>query len=158
MTRIFPIVAAAFLGVSLLQGLNTDEMKMLQDAGGWEYVTMSRNEMNGFPTQHPCFDGHPHPGQCSGTLTLTSHNTFVQSVRIQGQTVRRSGKYELNENQLVFIDELGTKDGPYTLVLNAEAKSLVLQMPQVKMEFLLESEYRKNMQEQRKRERAAPSR
>jgi hypothetical protein len=154
MGRSFPVIAVVFAGVSLLQGLNTDEMKMLQDSGGWEYITMSRNEMNGFPTQHSCFDGRPHPGQCGGTLTLTPNKTFVQNMRIQGQTVRRNGTYELNGDQLAFIDELGTKDGPYTLVLNAQAKSLVLQMPQVRIEFLLESEYRKNMQEQRRRERA----
>ncbi len=153
MRRFSSILVAAFAGIAIASELNTDELKMLRDSGGWEYVTMSRNERNGFPTQHNCFDGRPHPGQCSGSLTLSGNNTFVQNLRIQGQTVRRTGTYQLNGDQLAFIDELGTQDGPYTLTLDAQAKSLVLQMPQVRMEFLLESEYRKNMQEQKKRER-----
>lgn len=153
MQRFLPLITAVLVSVSFLQGLNTDELKMLKDSGGWEYIAMSRNQMNGFPTQHPCFDGRPHPGQCGGTLTLTAGNTFVQNMRIQGQTVKRNGTYELNNDQLSFIDELGTKDGPYTLTLNAQAKSLVLQMPQVRIELLLESEYRKNMEEQKKREK-----
>ena len=151
MRRFFPILVAVLAGVPIVSGLNTDELKMLQDSGGWEYVTMSRNEQNGFPTQHTCFDGRPHPGQCSGTLTLTGSNTFVQSMRIQGQTVRRTGTYQLNGNQLAFVDELGTQDGPYTLTLNAQTKSLLLQMPQVRIELLLESEYRKNMEEEKKK-------
>ncbi len=72
-------------------------------------------------------------------------------MRIQGKTVRRTGTYQLNGDQLAFIDELGTQDGPYTLTLNTQAKSLVLQMQQARIELLLESEYRKNMQEQKKK-------
>ena len=150
--RRFPLfLLAAFAGILLANELGNDELKMLQDSGGWEYINMSRNERNGFPTQHTCFDGLPHPGQCSGTLILTSSKTFSQTVRIQGKTVRRTGTYQLNGDQLAFIDELGTQDGPYTLTLNTQAKSLVLQMQQARIELLLESEYRKNMQEQKKK-------
>ena len=148
-----PLVVA-FAGVLLADELGSDELKMLQDSGGWEYISMSTNEQNGFPTQHTCFDGRPHPGQCSGTLVLTASNTFSQSVQIQGKTVKRTGTYQLNGDQLAFSDELGTQDGPYTLTLNKQTKSLILQMPQARIELLLESEYRKNMQEQKKKESA----
>jgi hypothetical protein len=151
MRRFSPFLVAASACVLLAFDLNSDELKMLQDSGGWEYINLSRNETNGFPTQHTCFDGKPHPGECSGTLLLTSGKTFSQSVRIQGKTVRRTGTYQLNGDQLSFFDELGTQDGPYTLALNTQAKSLVLQMPQARIELLLESEYRKNMEEQRKK-------
>ena len=148
------LLVAVFAGILLAHELGGDELKMLQDSGGWEYITMSRNERNGFPTQHNCFDGRPHPGQCSGTLVLTSDNAFSQNMRIQGKTVRRTGTYQLDGDQLSFFDELGTQDGPYTLTLDTEAKSLVLQMPQARIELLLESEYRKNLEEQRKKEHA----
>ena len=157
MRRFFPSLVVVFASILLVCGrdsLNTDEMKMLQDSGGWEIISMSRNQANGFPTQSPCFDGRPHPGQCSGVLILTKSNTFSQTVRIQGQSVRRTGTYQLSGDQLAFVDELGTQDGPYTLTLNTQAKSLILQMPQVRMELLLESEYRKNLEEQRKRDHA----
>jgi hypothetical protein len=153
MRRFSPLLLAIFVGVASAEELGTDELKMLQDSGGWEYISLSRNEQNGFPTQHACFDGRPHPEQCSGTLTLTENNTFSQNVRIQGQTVKRTGTYQLDEDQLTFVDELGTQDGPYTLALNRQAKSLILQMAQARIELLLESEYRKNMQEQNKRKR-----
>src|SRR5947209_584919 len=151
MRRFSPLLLAIFVGVASAEELGTDELKMLQDSGGWEYISLSRNEQNGFPTQHTCFDGRPHPEKCSGTLILTENNTFSQNVRIQGQTVKRTGTYQLNEDQLTFVDELGTQDGPYTLALNRQAKSLILQMAQARIEFLLESEYRKNMQEKNKR-------
>lgn len=147
----FPLLVAAFAGILLAGELGSDELKMLQDSGGWEYISMSRNEQNGFPTQHTCFDGRPHPGECSGILVLTPDKTFSQSVRIQGKTVRRTGTYQLDGDQLSFFDELGTQDGPYTLALNTQAKSLVLKMSQARIELLLESEYRKNMQEQKKK-------
>ncbi|MFL6466116.1 MAG: hypothetical protein ACJ73N_17120 [Bryobacteraceae bacterium] len=151
MRRFFPLLVVAFAGILLASELGSDELKMLQDSGGWEYISMSTNEQNGFPTQHTCFDGRPHPGQCSGTLILTASNTFSQNVRIHGQTVKRTGTYQLNGDQLAFIDELGTQDGPYTLTLNTQAKSLILQMSQARIELLLESEYRKNMQGQKKK-------
>ncbi|MBV9038677.1 MAG: hypothetical protein JO182_29590 [Acidobacteriaceae bacterium] len=155
MRRFLVLLVVAFISIPFANGrnaLNTDEMKMLQDSGGWEILSMSKNQVNGFPTQHPCFDGRPHPGQCSGVLILTKSNTFSQTVRIQGQSVKRTGTYQLNGDQLAFVDELGTQDGPYTLTLNAQTKSLILQMPQIRMELMLESEYRKMLEEQKKRD------
>src|SRR5947209_526706 len=113
-------------------GLTSDQLKMLQDPGGWEYIKISDVD-NGIQTQHTCFDGHPHPEQCSGTLTLSAGNTFIQKTRIHGQTVQRQGTYQLDGNQLTFFDELGTKDGPYTLTINTQAKRLVMQMLPVRI-------------------------
>jgi hypothetical protein len=153
MRRFLSLLLATLVGVALAKELGTDELKMLQDSVGWEYISLSRNEQNGFPTQHTCFDGSPHPEQCSGTLTFNEDNTFSQDVKIQGQAVKRTGTYQLDGDQIAFTDELGTRDGPYTLTLNTQKKSLTLQMAQARVELLLESEYRKNIREQNKRQR-----
>lgn len=157
MRRFCGLLVMVLVNIPFVDGhdsLNPDEMKMLQDSAGWEILNMSKNQVNGFPTDHPCFDGRPHPGRCSGVLILTKSNTFSQTVRIQGQSTKRTGTYQLDGDQLSFVDELGTQDGPYTLTLNTQTKSLILQMPQVRMELMLESEYRKMLEEQKKRDRA----
>ncbi len=126
-----------------------DELKALHDPGGWEYVTISDVD-SGIQTTHTCFDGRPHPQACAGKLILNADNSFVQSVYIHGQTVQRHGKYELNDDQIAFFDELGTRDGPYTVGLDLKAKSLALDMPQVHVELLLEKEYRDRQRVQNK--------
>lgn len=142
--RISSLALLAFaVPVTARDTSNDDELKMLQDPGGWEYVTMSDSD-DGVQTQHTCFDGLPHPQQCSGTLTLTAGKTFVQSVHIHGQTVQRHGTYQLDGKQLAFFDEFGTKDGPYTLDINTRTKHLVLEMRQVRVELELESQYRED--------------
>ncbi len=130
-------------------GLTDDELKMLQDPGGWEYITVSDSD-NGVQTTHTCFDGQPHPQECSGTLTLTTGKTFVQNVHIHGQTVQRHGTYELTGKQLAFYDELGTKDGPYTLDLNTQTERLVLVMPQLRIELELEKQFRDDLRNPKK--------
>lgn len=136
------LFALAFaVQVGAHNGLSTDELNLLQDSGGWEYLSMSDSD-DGVPTTHTCFDGTPHPEQCSGTLGLTAGNTFVQNVHIHGQDIQRRGNYQLDGNQIAFFDELGTKDGPYTLELNSQNKSLVLKMPQVRIELELEKQYK----------------
>ena len=125
--------------------LSDDQLKMLHDPGGWEYIKIGDVD-NGIQTQHTCFDGHPHPNQCSGTMTLNPGNTFLQKTRIHGQTVQRHGTYQLDGNQLTFFDELGTKDGPYALSINTQTKRLVLQMQPVRIDLELESQYRKDRQ------------
>jgi hypothetical protein len=55
----------------------------------------------------------------------------------------------LDGNQLTFFDELGTKDGPYALNINTQAKRLVLQMRPVRIDLELESQYRKDRQNQK---------
>lgn len=131
-------------------GLTSDELNMLQDPGGWEYLTISDADA-GIQTQHVCFDGRPHPGACSGTLILSARKTFVKSIHIHGQAVDRHGNYRLDGNQIAFFDEFGTEDGPYTIELNAETKRLVLSMPQVRMELELESQYREDSRSQKKK-------
>lgn len=129
--------------------LNQDELKMLQDPGGWEYVTISDQDA-GIQTTHTCFDGQPHPQECGGTLTLNPDNTFVQQVHIHGQTVARHGNYGLDGSEVAFFDEFGNKDGPYQLTIDVQAKRLTLEMPQVRDEFVLEKEYKKQRQQQGK--------
>jgi hypothetical protein len=51
--------------------LNRDQVKMLQDPAGWDYLTMTDG---GMKTDHPCFDGKFHPDTCSGRLTFSSDN------------------------------------------------------------------------------------
>jgi hypothetical protein len=130
--------------------LNEDELKMLHDSGGWEYITVSDPD-NGIQTKHTCFDGQPHPEECSGTLTLNPDDTFVQKIHIHGETAQRHGQYELNGKEITLIDELGTRDGPYTLDINVESKQLSLQITQtvgvlVRIDLKLEKEYKKQLQ------------
>ncbi|MBV9300578.1 MAG: hypothetical protein JOY53_00555 [Acidobacteriaceae bacterium] len=130
--------------------LNADETKILQDPGGWEYITISDAD-NGIQTKHTCFDGQPHPNECSGTLILNANNTFVEKVHIHGKTVERHGGYQLNGDEITFVDELGTSDGPYTMEVNTQTKRLVLQIKQaagtlVRSELELETEYKKQKQ------------
>jgi hypothetical protein len=135
-----PFFALAF--ALFARSLSPDQLKLLQDSGGWEYITMS-DDHAGVQTQHTCFDSQPHPDECSGTLTLNPDNTFVQQVHIHGQTVARHGKYELDGDQIAFYDEFGTRDGPYRLTLDAKSKRLTIEMPQVRAELELEKEYKK---------------
>lgn len=133
------VVAALTLGAS---DLSQEQMKMLQDPGGWQYITVSDND-SGIQTQHTCFDGHPHPDECSGTLTLRSDKTFAKDVYIHHQGVQRTGTYELNGDQLAFYDEFGTKDGPYTVAIDTANKTMTLDMPQLHISLQLESAYKK---------------
>lgn len=149
-------LAALFLLVLQLNAgadLNDDELKMFQDPGGWEYITVSDPD-SGVQTKHTCFDGQPHPEECSGTLTLNPDNTFVQKVHIHGGTVERHGNYELNGKEITLIDELGTRDGPYTLDIDVQSKQMNLQITQaagvlVRIELKLEKEYKKQLQGQK---------
>ena len=142
------ICACAFLvwtaQISAHSGLSPDDTKLLQDPGGWEYISITQPN-GGVQTTHTCFDGVPHPQQCSGTLTLSSNNTFTKDIHVQGGTDRRQGTYQLDDNQITFVDELGEKDGPYDLQLDSKAKSLILQMQGLRMELELEKAYRDNI-------------
>ena len=144
-----PFAAGASLLVFalLLSGRDTltaDQLALLQDAGGWEYLRMGDKD-NGIQTVHTCFDGHPHPDTCRGTLTLTPANSFVQKVYIHHQSVSRTGTYQLQGNQLAFFDEFGTRDGPYTVTIDMQNKSMSMQMPQVQVELQLEKEYKRRL-------------
>ena len=150
------LVAAVLFVVPLRIGaddeLSPEKLALLQDSGGWEYISMDDSQ-NGFPTRNTCFDGSAHPDACSGRLTLTRQNRFVQEVSIHHQTVARSGTYELNGNQLAFFDEFGTRDGPYTLDIDTDKKLMSMDMPQVKVRLMLSKEYRRQLEEARKRKK-----
>lgn len=118
--------------------LSGDQLKLLHDPGGWEYITIEDSDA-GVQTEHTCFDGKPHPDVCSGTLTLSAGNTFVQQVSVHHQTVSRHGTYSLTGDQLAFFDEFGTRDGPYTVAIDSDKTSLSLRMPQVHLELLLKN-------------------
>ncbi len=121
LVRALPLLLLA-MRLSAWEELSADQLKMLQDSGGWEYIAVSDAD-NGIQTQHTCFDGQPHPEQCSGTLTLHTDNTFVKNIHIHGQGVARHGNYELSGNQITFLDEFGTSDGPYTLDLSTHRRN-----------------------------------
>lgn len=141
------VVAASGL-VAARAGLSTDELKLLQDAGGWQYVTVSDRDA-GIQTQHVCFDGQPHPDQCSGTLRFHPDKTFVKQITIHGQNVDRHGTYQLDDNQVSFYDEFGNRDGPYDMELNPKTKILVLSMPQIRIELELEGQYQDDLQKRK---------
>ena len=128
--------AAALFGFS---DLSRDQIKMFQDPAGWEYLKMNDNGMR---TDHDCFDGKLHPDTCSGRLTFSTDNKFIQEVKIQGQAVPRHGTYTLEDDQLAFFDEFGTRDGPYTIQVDTQTKSLVMDMAQVHIELLLHKSLR----------------
>ena len=136
------MLLAGAAGLAASDSFSEEEKKMLQDSGGWEYLTLS--DPHNIQTVHTCFDGQPHPQECSGTLTLTSANTFVQSVKIQGHAIERHGTYQLDGDRITFLDEFGIEDGPFVLHLDVPAKHLQLETPQLRMELELESQYRED--------------
>ncbi len=127
--------------------LNQDQLKMLQDPGGWDYLKMSDS---GIQTDHSCFDGKLHPDSCSGRLTFSADNTFTQVVKIEGQEVPRHGTYTLENDQLALFDELGTRDGPYTIQIDTQTKALVMDMPQVHLELILHKSLREKKRKETK--------
>ena len=144
-------------GLALLayarQDLGRDQLALFQDASGWELLSIT-DANNGFETQHTCFD-KAETGQCRGNLTFRRDRTFLQSVTVGSKSLNRHGSYELAGNSITFLDEFGTKDGPYSLDLNLDAKTLKIETRQagvvVKMDLLLETEYRKRLQDQKKK-------
>jgi len=144
LNRVFLVSCLAVRGISAFDDFAPDQLALLQDPGGWEYISMNDSQ-DGFPTQHVCFDGHPHPESCSGKLTLTDSKNFVQEVTVHHQSVSRRGTYQLDGNQLAFFDEFGTRDGPYTIDIDATAKFMTMEMPQVKVKLQLYKEYRKQL-------------
>ena len=146
------LVGGFSMAVSAYDSLGPEKLALLQDSGGWEYLSMN-DRQNGFPTEHTCFDGQPHPDECSGTLTLTRSGEFVQRVSINHQSVSRNGTYELNGDQLAFFDEFGTRDGPYTIAIDSDKKLMTMNMPQIKVNLQLEKEYRKELAERKKQAR-----
>jgi hypothetical protein len=137
---LFPVLLLATAALGARHQLSSQQTKLLQDPGGWEYILISDNDA-GIQTQHTCFDGTPHPNECSGTLTLSPQSTFVQQTFIHHQRVARNGTYQLDGNQLSFFDEFGTRDGPYTFTLDAKKNLLFLDNPPLHIELELHSQY-----------------
>jgi hypothetical protein len=134
-------MSAAAISVPLLYSfVTTDELNLLQDPDGWEYTKIVT--ASGFPTDHPCFDGTPHPEECRGTLTLGSDERFVKKIYIKGQPDTRTGRYRIDGDQLSFFDEYETQDGPYKLTVDSGEKTLVLELGSERMDLMLEKEYR----------------
>jgi hypothetical protein len=143
---LFIVLLFAFAAcLSAHDDLNADQLNMLVDSDGWQYIVLSDAD-GGIQTTHTCFDGHPHPDVCSGTLTFSEDHTFVANIYVHGQNVPRNGTYKLDGDQLAFFDEFGTRDGPYTIELNVEGKSLIMKMPQVRIVLELEKEYKRGTQ------------
>jgi hypothetical protein len=141
------VVLVGLFGSAGLSALTDEDIHMLQDAGGWEYVKIS-NASNGFPTKHHCFDGNPHP-DCNGTLVLQPEKTFVKKIYINGLADTRKGKYSFAGNQITFVDELALQDGPYQITLNREAKTLVLEFAGQRIDLELESQYRDKLKKKK---------
>lgn len=110
--------------------LDQDQLKLFQDPQGWEYIAIFDHD-NGVQMQHQCFvEGSPSTGACRGMLFLSSDGRFTQTVTVHGSTLERHGTYDLDDDQLTFQDELGTKDGPYTVEIKTEDKSMRFSMRQ----------------------------
>jgi hypothetical protein len=138
-------IALVALLCPLLRALSQDDIALIQEPGGWEYLSITDAD-NGFKTTHVCFDEKGR-GPCHGTLLFAKDGTFAQDVSVHGQTLHRQGKYELSDAGAVFYDELGTKDGPYTLTLDRTDSLLTLETVQagvtIRMTLELEREFRK---------------
>ena len=128
-----------------------DEKNMLRDTSGWEYVKISNP--TGFQTEHPCFDGRPHPETCRGTLFLTPGSQFIKNIYVENKRDQRKGNYQLDGKSVLFFDEFGEQDGPYTVTLDMPNKSLILDKQGAHMELMLEKEYRKQMEQQKKEQK-----
>jgi hypothetical protein len=139
------LLLAAVTLLGAFSDFSRDQLKQLQDPGGWDYIKMTDSGMR---TEHVCFDGKPHPELCSGRLTLRTDNTFAQDVTIRGQTVPRHGTYTLEGDQLTFFDELETRDGPYTIEIDAEKKALLMYTSAVRIELILH----KTIQDKKRKE------
>jgi hypothetical protein len=128
------LLLAGASGLGAFGDLSPDQIKLLKDPNGWDYSKMTDSGMR---TEHACFDGKPHPDLCSGRLTLSTNGKFEQTVTIQGQAVPRHGTYTLEDDQLAFLDELETRDGPYTIEIDVQQKTLVMYTAAVRVELVL---------------------
>ena len=79
----------------------------------------------------------------------------MQTVTGHGKSVDRHGTYTLDGDQLTFSDELGTKDGPYTVNVDVPSSKMEIATTQagvtIKVKLMLEREFRKLADESNKR-------
>jgi hypothetical protein len=131
--------------------LTHDELSMLRDADGWEYISIS-DPGNGFQTQAACFDSE-RTGACEGTLIFREDNSFTQTISAQGKTMHRGGTYKLDDHNVTFVDEHGTEDGPYSLKIDLDAKTLMVDANRagvgVHMELLIEKVFKKRLRQKK---------
>ena len=153
-TRFAPVLMmAAVLSAS---ALTPDEMKLLQDPAGWEYLSITDAD-NGFETHHVCFDPAT-PNTCKGSLLFRPDMTFKKSIQVHGQTINRGGTYQVDGGNILFLDEFNNKDGPYTAELNPDTKTLVLEMVQAGVHFRMELLQAKELRKRREaRQKSAAS-
>lgn len=121
------ILAIIVSGFFVLGALSTDQLAMLHDPQGWEYMAVF-DLNNGMQENHACFVQGAPSDACRGTLKLSKDGTFVQDIYIHGRAVVRHGTYELDGNAITLKDELGTADGPYTLDINPNTESMRMSM------------------------------
>src|SRR3954464_10043506 len=81
--------------------LSSDDTTLLQDSGGWEYLSIS-NVNNGFKTSHVCFDEQKGKGDCRGTIVFRKDLSFAQNISAEGKNLRRYGTYDLTDDGIVF--------------------------------------------------------
>jgi hypothetical protein len=135
-----------FLAIApVLPALTPEQVDMLEDGGGWEYLTIT-DANNGFETQHVCFDEKGR-GQCTGKLLLRKDGTFLQTVTGHGKSMDRHGTFAIDGDAITFADEFGTKDGPYTARIDVPSSRLEIATTQagvtIKVRLMLEREFRK---------------
>lgn len=147
-------MSLATVSLAMGQGaFNRDELAMLHDSGGWEYISIT-DPGNGFQTQAACFDSE-RTGACEGTLVFHEDGSFVQNISAQGKSMHRGGTYTLDGRNVTFFDENGNADGPYTLKIDLEAKTLTVDATRagvgIHMELLLEKEFKKRLSQKKER-------
>jgi hypothetical protein len=144
------LLYAALLGRAA-EMLSHDELAMLKDPGGWEYLVIN-DPNNGFKTQAACFDAQ-RTGACEGKLFFNADGSFTQTITAEGKSMHRGGTYKLDGRDVTFFDEHGTSDGPYTLKVDTQARTLVVDATRagvgVHMELLLEKEFKKRLEKKR---------
>jgi hypothetical protein len=140
------------LAAGAMIALTADETAMVQDPGGWEYLTIT-DANNGFDTQAVCF-AKEFTGECRGTLLFRTDNTFRQDISAHGRSMHRGGLYEINDDEITFWDEHDTQDGPYSISINSEEKTMHIEATHAgvatKMDLMLESEFKKISGEKKK--------
>ena len=151
--RLVSVLLTLLVALPLAEGremLNHEELAMIQDPGGWEYMVIS-DPNNGFQTQAACFDSQ-RTGACEGKLFFRSDGTFLQTITAHGRSMHRGGTYKFDDHNVTFFDEHGTSDGPYTLKVNPQAQTLTVDATRagvgVHMELLLGREFKKRLAKQ----------
>ena len=137
---------SGLLTLGLALALSPSDLKLLRDAGGWEYQTIT-DANNGFKTEATCFSEN-YTGRCRGNLFFRDDGSFSQVLSGSGRSMHRGGRYQVHGSELTFWDEHDNKDGPYTVTLKPETSMLTIETTRagvaVHMDLMLEREFRKH--------------